>query len=76
VLVVQEDQRCGGDRADPPRAEGDPTQPLKVVLSSEFPRSASARVAECRALIVRGSTVNVTPRVFLIGQLSLVFSPS
>ena len=34
---------------------------LKVVLSSEFPRSASARVAECRALMVRCSAVSATP---------------
>jgi hypothetical protein len=35
---------------------------LKVVLSSEFPRSASARVAEWRALMVRWSTVSVQIR--------------
>jgi hypothetical protein len=46
VLVVQQDQRGGGDRADSPRARVTRRRPFKVVLSSEFPRSASARVAE------------------------------
>jgi hypothetical protein len=51
-------------------------RPLKVVLSREFPRSSSARVAECSALIVRWSVVSVTLRVFLIGQVRRVCSPS
>jgi glycine/D-amino acid oxidase-like deaminating enzyme len=44
--------------------------PLKVVLSSEFPSSASARVAECRALMVRCEpAVSTLPRPFLVEQV-------
>lgn len=59
VLVVQEHERGGGDRADSPPAQGARHRLVKVGLSSEFPRSASARVAECRALMVRCSARRV-----------------
>jgi len=69
----EEDQRSGGDRADPPWAQGARRRPLKVVLSNEFPRSATSRVAECSALIVRRSAVSAVPRLILIGQVRRVF---
>src|SRR3954453_18825962 len=40
---------------------------LNVTLSSELPRSANARVAACRALTVRSSSLSGRPVAFLTG---------
>jgi hypothetical protein len=58
VFGVQQDQRRGGDRADRHGHRLTRRSALKVALSRELPRSASARVAECSMLIVRCSTDN------------------
>ncbi len=80
MLVVEQDQGGGGDRADPPRQKLTRRSALNVVLSREFPRSARARVAECGALTVRCSTLNNFfflrgVEGFLIGQTIRVSSP-
>ena len=74
VLSVEEDQR-GGDGADVPGTQADPAQCFEGGLSSEFPRSATARVAECRALTARWFTVSPPPAGVLNGQASRELSP-
>ena len=49
---------------------------LKVVFSSELPRSAGARVAACSRLTVRWSSVSGASEVFLVGVVSVARSPS
>jgi hypothetical protein len=44
VVGVKQDEGCGDDLADAPGAETDVAQGLKVVLSSELPRSPIARL--------------------------------
>jgi hypothetical protein len=44
VLVVEQHEGGGGDRPDPPGQRLTRRSALKVVLSSELPRSAGARV--------------------------------
>ena len=71
---MEEDEGGGGDRADAPGQRLTRRSALKVVLSSELPRSAGARVAACSRLTVRRSAVGRWPAVCLIGMVSVALA--
>jgi hypothetical protein len=76
VLVVEQDECCCGDRADPPRAQADLSQRLERGLEQGVSAFGQGAVAECNALTVCWVAVNFVPAVALIGQVRRWFSPS
>jgi hypothetical protein len=76
VLLVQQDEGCGGDGADAPGAEADSAQCLEGGLEQRVAAFAGARVAACSRLTVRWSSVSGVCEVFLIGVVSAARSPS
>jgi hypothetical protein len=53
VLVVEQDEGGGGDRADTPGAEADPAQRLEGRLEQRVTALGRGSVAACSALTVR-----------------------
>jgi hypothetical protein len=76
VLVVEQDECRGSDRADPPRAQADPTSRLERGLEqgvSAFGQGAGRGMQRVDAALVDG---RLLPGRGLIGQVSRWFSPS
>jgi hypothetical protein len=76
VLVVEQDEGGGGDRADPPRAQADPAQCLEGGLEqgvAAFGRRPGGRVQQVDGALVVGSGRSAT---FFTGMVSAARSPS
>jgi hypothetical protein len=72
---VQQHPGRGGDRADAPGTDTDPTRRLEARLEKGLPRSAGPRVAARSRLTVRWSPVSRRPTRCLIGVVSVGARP-
>jgi hypothetical protein len=76
VLDVQDHQRRCGDGTNPPRHKLTLRSALKVILSSEFPRSPTARFPLCALLRSFWALVSSPPWGFLNATVIVSASPS